>query len=67
MKKILVVLSMVVLGLSLSACGKKAEEGTTTEPAATEQAAPAAEEAAPAAEEAPKAEEAAPAEAAPAQ
>ena len=62
MNKILVVLSMVVLGLSISACGKKADDSTTTEPAAPEQAAPAAEEAAPAAEEAaPAAEEAAPA------
>ena len=62
MNKILVVLSMVVLGLSISACGKKADDSTTTEPAATEQAAPAAEEDAPAAEEAKPAEEAAPAQ-----
>ena len=68
MNKILIVLSMVILGLSISACGKKAEDSTTTEPAATEQAAPAAEEAKPAEEAAPAAEEAKPAEeAAPAQ
>ena len=56
---------MVLLGLSLSACNKKADEGsadtTTQEQPAAEEAKPA-EEAAPAAEEAaPAAEEAAPA------
>jgi hypothetical protein len=56
MKKILVVLSMVLLGVGLSACGQKAGDSTSTE-TTTEAAAPAAEEApaAPAAEEAPAA------------
>ena len=53
MNKILIVLSMVILGLSISACGKKADDSTTTEPAATEQAASASEEAKPAEEAAP--------------
>ncbi len=66
MKKVLMVLSMVLLGLSLSACNKKADEGSAD---TTTQEQPAAEEAKPAEEAAPAAEEAAPAaaeEAAPA-
>jgi len=65
MKKVLVALSMVLLGLSLSACNKKADEGTTDttaqEQPAAEEAQPAAEEAQPAAEEAKPAAEAQPA------
>ena len=68
MKKLLALVSMMILGLGLTACGQKedapATEETTTMEAPAE--APAAEEAKPAAEapaaEAPAAEEAKPAE-----
>jgi ABC-type glycerol-3-phosphate transport system substrate-binding protein len=67
MKKLLALVSMMILGLGLTACGQKedapATEETTTMEAPAE--APAAEEAKPAAE-APAAEEAKPAEEAPA-
>lgn len=70
MKKLLALVSMMILGLGLTACGQKedapaTEEATTMEaPAeapASEEAKPAAEEAKPAAE-APAAEETKPAE-----